>query len=402
MQKSRRQFIQNTGAGAVITSFAIANSSNSANETINIGCIGLGGRFRHLLRSLIQIPNVKITALCDVWDGNLERTRGELGRDLFATRHHEEVLTRNDVDAVMICTSNQWHVPITVDACEAGKDVYVEKPLTINLEEGKRVIDAQNNHKRVVQVGMQQRSMTHLVEAMDIVKSGVLGKIHKVHLTWNRNSPSTEKHIPDIKPSEVDWQRFTAPVGEQPFDPFRLRHWRWTWDFGGGILTDLMVHYLDVAHWYCDVDHPTTAATIGDHITTKGIWETPDTIQTLLHYPEKQLQIYFEGTFINARNRAMMEFMGTEATLYADRGRYELIPESDRVKYKELILGEGGKGADFYSTPNGGKMHLENWIDCIRTRKKPSAPAEAGVSAASGAHLGNLAYRNERVERWGM
>ena len=165
-----------------------------------------------------------------------------------------------------------------------------------------------------------------------------------------------------------------------------------------------MVHYLDVAYWFLDLDHPASATTIGDHVAAKGIWETPDTIQTLLHHPEKQLQVYFEGTFINARNAAMMEFMGTDATLYMDRGRYELHPENSpggrKLKYKELILGEGPRGADFYSTPNCGKLHMENWIHCMRTRERPYAPAEAGVRVADAAHLGNLAYRRNQVMKW--
>ena len=302
--------------------------------------------------------------------------------------------------AVVVATPDHWHVPITIDACDAGKDVYVEKPLTHDLSEGPGVIDAQNRNQRIVQVGMQQRSMPHIQKAFEIMKSGRLGQVFKVHLTWNRNAPTTEKRTYDIDPKTVDWKRFLGKAKDRPLDAHRLGNWRWYWDYGGGILTDLMVHYLDVAHWFCDVDHPATAATIGDHVTTEGIWETPDTIQTLLHYPEKHLQIYFEGTFSNARNAAMMEFMGTDATLYMDRGRYEIHPERDTGKYSELILGSGKRGADFYSTPNGGLLHLTNWIDCVRSRQKPNAPAEAGVSAAAGAHLGNIAYRKGQVARW--
>src|SRR5206468_3297912 len=128
----------------------------------------------------------------------------------------------------------------------------------------------------------------------------------------------------------------------QPFDEFRYRNWRWFWDFGGGILTDLMVHFIDVVHWYLDVDHPLEARTIGGHYQSKGLWQTPDTTQTLLTYP-KDLQVYFEGTFCNARNGAMLEFMGTNGTLYLDRGRYEIYPERGRVQSEEWVLGKGKK-----------------------------------------------------------
>src|SRR5207248_2781420 len=164
---------------------------------------------------------------------------------------------------------------------------------------------------------------------------------------------------------------FLGNAPEQPFDEYRFRNWRWFWDFGGGILTDLMVHYIDVVHWFLDLDHPAEATTIGDQFLTKGLWQTPDTTQTLLRYPQRGVQVYFEGTFVNARNAAMIEFMGTEATLYLDRGRYEVIPEIKRdaqgkpmppaVPVQELVLGPGPRGADFYPTPNGERLHLENW-----------------------------------------
>ena len=119
----------------------------------------------------------------------------------------------------------------------------------------------------------------------------------------------------DIDPATVDWKRFLGAAREQPFDEYRFRNWRWFWDFGGGILTDLMVHQVDIAHWFLGLDHPQTAATIGDAFKAPGLWETPDTVQTLLHYPKQKAQVYFEGTFVNARNAAMLEFMGSEATL---------------------------------------------------------------------------------------
>src|SRR4030095_6826455 len=156
-----------------------------------------------------------------------------------------------------------------------------------------------------------------------------------------------------------------------------------------------------VVPWYWDPAHPPTAASIGDHFHAKDLWETPDTVQTLMQYPKQELQAYFEGTFSNARNAAMCEFMGTEATLYIDRGRYEVIPERrSKLKPSELILGDGPRGSDFFNQPDGELLHLSNWIECIRTRKKPNAPAEAGVSAASAAHLANIALRSRQLANW--
>jgi predicted dehydrogenase len=159
-----------------------------------------------------------------------------------------------------------------------------------------------------------------------------------------------------------------------------------------------------------DLGVPASATAIGDNIHAKGIWETPDTVQTFLHYPERSLQLYFEGTFVNQRNAAMTEFMGTEATLYIDRGRYEVIPERKRgpqgqavanaLSASEWILGEGPRGADFYTTPDGEALHLGNWLECVRNRRTPACPAEEGVKAADGSHLANLALRRGQVVRW--
>ncbi|MDX2038185.1 MAG: Gfo/Idh/MocA family oxidoreductase [Isosphaeraceae bacterium] len=397
MQPTRRSFLE-TSAGVVAAPSALALG---ANETIDVGLIGVGGRCRALVKSLKSIPNVRITAVCDIYDGNLETARSLAEPGAFATKDHRALLDRKDVDAVLIAAPDHWHVPMTVAACDAGKDVYVEKPLTHRIEEGRAVIDAKNRGRRVVQVGTQQRSMPHFQKAAELVKAGRLGKIHKVHLTWNRNQDRVSRPPSRIRPEQVDWKAFLGNAPDQPFDPYRLLgNWRWFWDFGGGLFTDLMVHYIDVVHWFLDLDHPAHAVAIGDWFTAKGVWETPDTVQTLLSYPDAALQVYYEGTFSNARNGAMLEFMGTDATLYLDRGRYEIHPERGRGAVEEWILGTGKRGADFYDKPDGERLHLENWLECVRSRAVPNSPVEAGVSAAAAAHLANRALRSGGSSKW--
>src|SRR5262249_32321420 len=188
-------------------------------------------------------------------------------------------------DAVLIGSPDHWHVPMTVDACAAGKDVYVEKPLTHDLSEGKAVIEAQRKSGRVVQVGTQQRSMPHIVQARERGKAGRIGKVVKVRMTWNRNADRMRKGKFGIDPKSLDWKAFLGTAREQPFDEYRFRNWRWFWDFGGGLFTDLMVHWIDVAHWVLDLDHPEKAVSVGTHTVSEGVWETPDTVQTLLTYP---------------------------------------------------------------------------------------------------------------------
>ena len=400
-----------TDRRAYLTSSALATAGLhtetargfAANDTLQVGLIGVGGRCKHLLKSFPALPNVKITAVCDVWDQNLEEAKKLADPKAFATKHHEELLERKDVDAVLIASPDHWHVQHAVDACKAGKDVYVEKPLTHDLSEGKAIISAQNDNKRVVQVGTQQRSMTHLHKAYDLLKAGTIGTVHKVHCTWNRNAARAQRYKDAMDPKSVDWKRFLGTARQQEFDAYRFRQWRWFWDFGGGIFTDLMVHWIDVVHWFLDLNHPTSAASIGDFYSAKGVWETPDTVQTLLRYPDKDVQVYFEGTFSNNLNGAMTEFMGTEGTLYIDRGRYEIIPDRGKTKPEasSMILGKGEKGLDFYDKPDGELLHLTNWLECVRERsKKVACPAEAGVSAASAAHLANQSLKTGQVAMW--
>ena len=403
---NRREVLKKMGA-AVAGGYLASSAGYAANETIRIGCIGVGGRAQALLRALVTIPGAKVVAICDVWDPPLQATQKIVGADVAVTKEYRTLLERKDIDAVLIASPNHQHVPMLTAACSAGKDVYVEKPLTHRLDEGPAALEAQNRHNRIVQVGMQQRSMPQFQKAYELVKSGQIGPIRKVHLTWNRNAARGTATY-NIDASAVDWKAWLGPAREQPFDPYRFREWRWFWDFGGGVFDDLMVHYVDIAHWYLGVEHPETAVSIGNKFSMEK-WETPDTAQTLLQYPEAQ--VYFESTFMNARNGAMLEFMGTDATLYLDRGRFELIPEHKRdshnrnaalpsVPEMDWVLGSGPKGADFYDQPDGERVHLANWLDCIRTRKKPSAPVEAGISAASAAHMGNLALRGGGVAHW--
>lgn len=400
----RRGFLAQLGSAAVGAGCLLSAETARgyrANDTLNIGLIGVGGRCRHLLKALVKVPNVRIAAVCDVWQENLEIARKLADPQALVTGDHRAVLERADIDAVLIATPDHWHSPLTIEACAAGKDVYVEKPLTHALGEGPAVIEAQNRHERIVQVGMQQRSMPHMQVARDLIRAGTLGDIHKVHLTWNRNQPRAQAGAVPVDGKQVDWQRFLGSAPEQPFEPYRFRNWRWFWDFGGGLFTDLMTHQIDIANWVLDLGEPATAAAIGDHFNDGGRWETPDTVQTLVHYPDRQTQVYFEGTFSSARNAAMIEFMGTEGTIYLDRGRYELIPERrSKLEPKELVLGTGPRGADFYDQPDGELLHLTNWIECIRSRQKPVAPAEAGVAAVWGPHLGNLALRSGTVAKW--
>ncbi|HEX4589662.1 MAG TPA: Gfo/Idh/MocA family oxidoreductase, partial [Gemmataceae bacterium] len=356
-QTSRRSFLK---SAAIALAAAPAANVLGANDRLRVGVIGCGGRAQALMKSLATVAGVTIAAVCDVWDHNLESGRKLAAAGAFATKRYKDVLDRKDIDAVLIGTPDHWHAPLTIAACAAGKDVYVEKPLTHFAGEGQAVIKAQNRHNRIVQVGTQQRSMPQYQMAKEIIQSGRLGQVHKAHLTWNRNTERMRRTRENVDPNSVDWKTFLGSAPQQPFDEYRFRNWRWFWDFGGGIFTDLMIHQIDIVHWVLGLDRPTQALSTGSDLFSKGVWQTPDSVQTLLTYPNG-LTVYFEGTFSNARNGEMIELMGTDGTLYLDRGRYELHPERNKGKYEELVLGSGPRGKDFYDKPDGELLHLTNW-----------------------------------------
>ena len=393
---TRRSFL--LGASSAAASLVLGDSARgfAANERLSVGVIGTGGRARYLMQSFPKLDNVGATALCDVWDEALAEA-GKMCPQAKRAKDYRELLADPKLDAVLIGTPDHQHVPVTVAALRAGKHVYVEKPLTHRADEAKRVLDAAKASDKVVQVGMQQRSMPHIAKGRELVKAGRIGTPVKVEMSWNRNTDRVRRYNTGIDPKTVDWKAFLGSAPDQPFDGYRLRNWRWFWDFGGGIFTDLMVHWVDVAHWLLGTDTPTKAVALGEFATAKGVWETPDTVQSLLSYPGG-VQMRFDGTFSNARDGAHITIMGTEGSLYADRGRLVLTPEprSKQQPYEEIV-GTGPPGADFYDQPDGERLHLADWVACVRSGKQPAAGVEAGARAAAAAHLCNRALRGKGV-----
>lgn len=400
MPTTRRSFLVAAGATAAASTLPGSSATAfAANETLAVGVIGCGGRARHLLAALNKLPGVRVTALADVWSKSLADTAPFAVAGHSTTGDYAELLADKRVDAVLIATPDHQHVPCTLAALKAGKDVYVEKPLTHDPAEGAVILKAAAEAKRVVQVGTQQRSMPHIVKARELVRAGAIGKPVKVGMSWNRNSDRVKRFPLGVDPKSVDWKRFLGAAKDQPFDEYRFRNWRWFWDFGGGIFTDLMVHWVDVAHYLLDLSAPAEAVALGQFVTAAGVWETPDTVQTVLKYPNG-VQMHFEGTFSNARRGAHLAVMGTDASIYVDRGRLELTPEKGRkVAPVSEILGAGPPGLDFYDKPDGELIHLQNWLDCCKSRKEPTAPVSAGVSGAAAAHLANKALRDGGVAK---
>ena len=364
-----------------------------ANDRVRIGAIGTGGRCQYLLSVLNKIGGNEITAVCDVYEPNLLEARQQSAPQAREFADYRRLLELDDIDAVVIGTPDHWHVPITVEAVRAGKDVYVEKPVTHRLEEGEVLQNAVTETKRVVQCGMQQRSWPHFAEAGEVIRAGELGQVTFVRTYWYQN------HIPHGEPkvdaSKLDWKMWLGSAPAQPFDAERFAEWRWFWDFGGGALTDLFCHWVDVVQWIMASDTPSYVTGTGANYATPRR-ECPDTMSAAFEYPGRFL-VQFDSSLIGYLEGGGLFFRGTKGALRLHRGGYTLYPEVPR--YTELPdLNDVAKTAK--STEDGAVFHLRNFLDCVRSRKEPNAPVATGIAAARAGHLGNLAIRGRKPVTW--
>jgi predicted dehydrogenase len=382
MQTNRRTFLVAGG----LTAISAARASGS-NDSIRVGVIGCGGRLRNLLDSADKVGGFEILAACDVYEPRRDAIRQRYASLDSTHLDYREVLDRKELDAVFIATPDHWHVKVLSDAVAAGKDAYVEKPVTHKLEEDEPVIRAVRESKRIVQCGMQQRSWVHFRSAVDLIQGGSIGRVTRVRTYWYQDYQGRPP-IKRIEPNLLDWKRWLGDAADQPFDEEKYRHWRWFWSFGGGAMTDLFTHWIDVAHWAMNAPAPSLVQSMGDTYFFDK-WECPDTVQSILRYPG--FEVGYEGTMVSSIDDGGLEFRGTTGTLKINRSKFEIYREG--VSGAEPSLSER-------SVRDGTIDHMQNFYDCVRDRKEPNAPIEAGVAAARAGHLANLAIRRGEKVIW--
>lgn len=357
-----------------------------ANDRILLGVIGCGDRGRYDANQFLKNPNVSIVALCDVYAANVERLR-ERAPEAKGFSDHRKLLEMKEINAVLIATPDHWHAACTIDALNAGKDVYVEKPLTLTIEEGPAIIKAARVNNRICQVGLQQRSGRHYIQAkQEYIDSGKLGKITLARTWWHGNSYHLRRAPASLqtKPADLDWDRFLGPVRWREYDPQQFFNWRAYLDFGGGQVTDLFTHWIDVVHMFMGQDIPISASAAGGVYHYKDGRTAPDTINVLLEYPGG-FTATFEATLVPGITGAAVEFCGTNGRLWIDRGRYEFHPVGRRVQ-PTIVKAEGSLDLD----------HVNNFLECMRTRKLPNGDVLVGHRSAQASHLGNIAYVQKR------
>jgi predicted dehydrogenase len=381
---NRRSFLVATGLTALASTRVLG-----ANDTLRIGVIGAGGRMNDLLNSADRAGNYpfQIVAVSDVYaprrDAVKERSKG------LATTHADfrEVLDQQ-LDAVLIGSPDHWHVPMAIAALAAGKDVYLEKPVTHTVEEGAALINAVRSSKRILQCGMQQRSWSHFRDAVDLIQGGSIGRIPQVRTYWWQNYQPGSNFKP-VDTQALDWKQWLGNAPAQPFAEEKFYRWRWFWNFGGGAMTDLCTHWIDVVHWAMKSDTPRQVHMLGDKFIFEQ-WDCPDTVQAAFRYPG--FDVVYEGMMASSIDDGGLEFRGTEGTLKLNRSGFSLHREGVSVKDNPVVKAD--------SFRDGTITHMQNFFDCVKSRKEPNAPVETGVAAARAGQIANLAYQRSGQISW--
>jgi predicted dehydrogenase len=381
-QPTRRSFLIASGLTALASTRVLG-----ANDTLRVGLIGAGNRMGGLLNAADQSGPYQIVAVSDAYgprrDAVKTRSNG------IATTHldYREVL-QQQIDAVIIASPDHWHVRMAVDALAAGKDVYVEKPVTHTIEEGATLTRAVRSGKQILQCGMQQRSWSHFRDAVELIQGGSLGRVPQVRTYWWQNYHYFMAARP-VDTQALDWKQWLGGAPDQPFSEEKYYRWRWYWNFGGGAMTDLFSHWIDVVHWAMKSDQPRQAQMLGDKYIF-GQWDCPDTVQAALRYPG--FDVVYEGMMASSIDDGGLEFRGTDATLKLTRGGFGVYHEGVQSKDNPVVKAD--------SFRDGTIDHMQNFFECIKNRQEPNAPVETGVAAARAGHIANLAYRGTGQIAW--
>lgn len=421
---TRRSFLK---AGA-ISAFSAASWDRvlGANERVNIGAIGVGLMGRVHLRNFHAQADARVVAVSETYRPRLEAAAALTDGSAKKYTDFRRLLDDKSVDAVVVATPDHWHALMTMLACAAGKDVYVEKPLTLFVREGRWMVEVARRHKRVVQVGTQQRSGPHYQRARDLVRGGRIGDLVSVSLGFHRNVTPGFGNPPDCDPpADLDYDMWLGPAPKRPYNPNRaIYHFRWFWDYSGGQMTNLGAHSLDIVHWISGVAGPSAVTSAGGRHFLKDNCEVPDTQDTIIEYPGfgAVCQIRECAAGFGQNNMGGLEFHGTKGTLKLGRDGFEIT--ADKKENPTNIVARIGGGhpiggpqpvpepepqPQFWTEPEKDKSgdakdqyvrHTRNFLDCVKSRKEPISDLEGGHRITTVCHLANLSLRMGRKLRW--
>jgi predicted dehydrogenase len=398
---NRREFLQAAAAAAAVSQRVLG-----ANDRVRMAVIGAGSRGAIVTALFLKHADCEFVAACDVRESRLSNLLKQVDRNMETYRDYRRILDRKDIDAVLVTTPDHWHSPIVVDACAAGKDSYVEKPLSNTIPAAQRMLEAARKYNRVVQVGTQQRSGQHFQEVGKLVQEGLLGNVsHAVLFQPGAYTQITQP--PEPPPADLDWEAFQGPAPRKPFSPSRLR-WRSYYDYGGGLVTDWGVHLTDIALMYLKADgkgplltsasaqfinFPRDDEQVPDAFTCS--WQYDNFVMTFSNVVPPMQGINAQGNW----------FFGQKGILHVNRSGYQVFPAPARG---------GGRGApavpaietkvvsvkeDYQNDPST-IAHARNFLDCVKSRRRPICDVEIGFNSTLPTLIALLAIQQGRTFRW--
>jgi predicted dehydrogenase len=437
MASTRRHFLlQSAVMGGAVLPAAAQSAPRSPNDKVQFASIGIGGMGFADLGSAVATPGTKLMAVCDCYDGRLAHARELYGKELETTRDYREILSRKDIDAVIIATPDHWHARIAVDAMEAGKDVYVEKPMVQNWEDGKRVLEAQKKTGRILQVGSQRVSSIVYKKAQELYRAGSIGQLNMVEAWWDRNSAigAWQYSIPtDASPRTIDWDQFLGPAPKHEFDPVRFFRWRNYRDYGTGVAGDLFVHLFSGLHFVLGAVGPERVFASGGLRFWKDGRDVPDVLLGLYDYTATAshpgFNLSLRVNFVNgAGETSGFRFVGSEGVMTIGRGvtLVKQPPEREpgytigtfsketqaaflkeyRAKYPRTRPTSTSMkptvDEEFLAPPgySDHRDHHANFFAAVRSRQPLTEDSVFGLRAAGPALLSNLSYFSGRILEW--
>jgi predicted dehydrogenase len=400
--QTRRTFLAASAAGAGALAFgAPAADALGANEKLNIGLIGCGNRGRSISTECVKAGQ-NVVAIADVAKFRLAAMSDALvkagGERPTTYDDFHKLLDHKGLDAVIVAVPDHQHKPVLLAAMAAGKHAYCEKPLTHKLEDGKDMIKAVRDAKRIVQVGNQRHSGEHWKRCRDVIQSPDFGELVWVKVWDCRNWVKRDPFAPPpgfdkTQIAGIDWDAFLGNAPKRAFDPVRYFSWRWFWDYAGGLMTDIGAHQLDIVQWLGGVDAPKSVVANGGTYHFKH-WETPDVIHGVWDYGK--FAATFAVEFVNGYDGVGATFYGTKMTLSADAdagGEIRVFETIDKLK-------PGLQPKMSWRVENETPAHVRNWVAAVKDNKDPSSPIELGHRVITAAHLANIAYRTGTKVVW--
>jgi predicted dehydrogenase len=417
---TRREFSAGlVAAGAVAAAKSSAFGAFAANERVRLGLIGAGNRGDQLVDSFRPHADAEFAAICDVYAPYVDFVAEKVGGSPFTTSDYRRILDRKDIDAVIIATPDHWHALQFVDACAAGKDVFVEKPLSLVVAEGRKMIEAARRHKRITQMGVQRRSSDICQRVVELIQGGAIGKLTVCRCFHISNEfPVGMGRVSDGDPPPgLDWDMWLGPAPKVPFNENRcLYKFRWFRDYSGGQMTNFGTHYLDMIQWVLGEEAPVRVFAAGGNYAVQDDRDVPDTMEAVWEYASGVIAIFSQFNANRAPADAKgteIEFRGTEGTLYYGRNRLEIVPEVvrtgpmaalnplDRQAARQQAAATRPAGAALTESGSSGDVvHSRIFLDSIKTRKPCNCPVEIGHRSTATTLLANVAYDRKQCLAW--